>query len=79
MYLVNVDQEGKSFLRRKDPSSGNLLTHWEYEGAINFFYVGGDDSLHWHCIGTYRQRRSAGFCVGESFVERVLQEAKLSS
>lgn len=71
MYVVRVQEEGRSFFRYVDRETNAIETLWDFDGAINFFHISRAD-LFWHCIkslDTYRWSR--GFLVPDDWAARL--------
>ena len=79
MYLVHVEENRKSFFRRRHPATAEILTHWEEDGCINFFKITDRHQPHWHCIATDTHRWSAGFLVHQPFVEYISRRSDISN
>ena len=67
MYIIEVDEPGKSFFRYVDPVSCELKTVWDQSGTINIFQVRPDRPF-WHAVkslDTYRW--SKGFIIPDNW------------
>ena len=71
MYIVDVEEPGKSFFRFKDPESGEMVTHRDLAGQVNFFKI-DPEHLLWHCIVSPETHRwSKGFAIPDDWHHRV--------
>src|SRR5262245_31379252 len=71
MYIINVDKDRESFFRYVDPETNEVKTVWDFDGAVNIFYVGRAPLL-WHCVKSLNAYRwSRGFLIPDNWPDFV--------
>jgi len=67
MYIVHVEEDHQSWFRYIDPLTKEMVTLWDFNGAVNFFKIDSHRPF-WHCIKSENTRRwSRGFMLPDDW------------
>ena len=69
--MVYAEEEGKSWMSVID-GSGGFRTLMDRSGYVSLFYLPGGEENSWHTIVSQTHRRSIGFRISETFMEKWL-------
>jgi hypothetical protein len=62
LYVNYAEEPGKSFLRYRDPQTGEVITSWDKEWNFRLFKIDPDE-LFWHAVYSETNRYSFGFRI----------------